>query len=199
MHLRPVRFLAVALLLGAARLAAADRPPPVTPNVVDETGTVKGNTQEVAELQANLVEFEDETHIRIFVQYHVKSPPDAEDAHPGDYMRALSSKLGLIKNGILMVHFGDDPDWRVWIGDDLTPRFVGKPGTARDFTESGAMHEAKEALLKSAMKAAADAYAGMHAPAPDFKDPHNLYAHIYLRLQTAALIDALKAKFAAPQ
>ena len=198
MHFRYLGLLAAAFLLGVAGLSAADQKPPVTPNVVDETGTVKGNYQEVAELQANLVEFEDETHIKIFVQYHAKSPPEAEDAHPGDYMRALSTKLGLIKNGILMVHFADDPDWRVWIGDDLTPRFVGKPGTAKDFTESGAMHEAKEALLKSAMKDAADAYAGMHAPAPDPKDPHNLYWHIYLRLQTSALIDALKAKFNTP-
>jgi hypothetical protein len=76
---------------------------------------------------------------------------------------------------------------------------VGKPGTAKEFTENGAMHAAKEALLDSAMKHAADAYAGRHAPPPDFKDPRNPYAHLYLRLQTSALMDALKAKFTAPR
>ena len=64
---------------------------------------------------------------------------------------ALAKRQGVINAGVLMVHFADDPDWRVWIGDDLTPKFVGRPGDAREFTETGAMHKAKEAYLNAAM------------------------------------------------
>jgi len=198
MALKSFSLLVVALLLGTHPIAAAPSAPPVTPNVVDEAGSVVADASWARALQAKLDAFERQTHIKVLVQYHAKSPPDAEDVHPGHYMRALSTKLGSIKQGILMVHFGDDPDWRVWIGDDLTPKFVGKPGTAKDFTESGAMHEAKEAMLTAAMKQAADAFAKTNQPVPEVKDPANPHWPALVRLQTDALVDGLKAKFKAP-
>jgi hypothetical protein len=198
MPLKSISLLVVALLLDTNSMRAAPSAPAVTPNVVDEAGTVVADASWAQGLLANLDAFERQTHVKVLVQYHAKSPPDAEDVHPGDYMRALSTKLGSIKKGILMVHFADDPDWRVWIGDDLTPKFVGKPGTAKDFTESGAMHEAKEAVLAAAMKRAADAFARTKQPVPDVKDPANPNWPLLVRLQTDALIDGLRAKFTAP-
>jgi hypothetical protein len=121
------------------------------PFVDDPAQAVVSDARWASYMQLRLATIEWTDKVTIFVQFHDKSPPADEDKNPGDYMRALATKLGVIKDGVLMVHFADDPDWRVWIGDDLTPKFVGSPGDAKAFTESGAMHEAKEAYLKASM------------------------------------------------
>ena len=95
--------------------------------------------REVSALEA----FEKQTGIRIVVQFHAKSPPEADDKVPGAYMSALSTKMGLIDHGILVVYFADDPDWRIWFGNDIAPLFAGKPGkTAKELTSDGSIHEA---------------------------------------------------------
>ena len=95
-----------------------------------------------------LEEFERKTGTRIVVQFHAKSPPEAEDKVPGAYMSALSTKMGLIEKGILVVYFADDPDWRIWFGNQVAPVFAGKlDKTAPELTKDGSIHEAKEAFL----------------------------------------------------
>ena len=106
-------------------------------------------------------------------------------------MRALATKLGVIKGGVLVGFFADDPDWRVWIGDDLTPKFVGKPGDAKQFTESGEMHTAKEAFLTGSLAKADAAFAALQKAAPPGAPP-GLVRHV--ALQADALIDGLFAK-----
>lgn len=192
MHFKSVCLLCVAFLLGATGVSAAEKTPQVAPNVVDESGDVSQDTNWVSHLQANLEGFERDEGIRVLVQFHAKSPSDDEDRIDGAYMRALSKKLGVIQHGILMVHFGDDPDWRVWIGDELTPKFVGKPGNAKEFTENGSMHKAKVAVLTAAIVGAANKYASLNLPKADPKLPAS---GVLLRLQTDAIIDGLKAKF----
>lgn len=140
--------------------------------------------------EARLGAFERSTGIRILVQLHLKSPTEAEDKEPGAYMRALATRLGVIRQGVLVVYFADDPDWRVWIGDELTPAFTGKAGTAKEFTASGAMHEAKEAFLKAVLAQAEAALAGLKKTAPREEPP----AGMRIALQADALVDGLIGK-----
>ncbi|HZZ20667.1 MAG TPA: hypothetical protein VFE25_14930 [Opitutaceae bacterium] len=193
MHIKQVCLLVLVVVLGAGNVSAAGNAPQLTPNVVDESADVSQDTAWLGRLQASLGAIQSNEGIRVLVQFHAKSPPDNEDQHPGDYMRALSAKLGVIQQGILMVHFADDPDWRVWIGDGLTPKFVGKPGNAKEFTENGEMHDAKEAVLTTAMADAARKYALLNLPKMDAKTPAS---GVLLRLQAGAIVDGLKAKFA---
>jgi len=90
----------------------------------------------------------------------------------------------------VVAYFAEDDHWRVWIGDELTPRYVGKSGTAKEFTDSGAMHEVKEAFLKSAQatgdadfekQKASLAAAKQPAPPPGQR----------IKLQADALLDGL--------
>jgi hypothetical protein len=158
--------------------------------VDDPAQAVVGDARWASDVQARLATIERTNNVTILVQFHAKSPPADEDKNPGDYMRALATRLGVIEGGVLMVHFGDDPDWRVWIGDDLTPRFVGRPGDAKAFNESGAMHEAKEAYLNAAMAKAKKAFDTTGKSETD-KDAA---ARRVLELQTDALVDGLCVK-----
>jgi hypothetical protein len=179
----------VYLLAGWGSEAAAASAAPAHIEGVGSPALADGQWLSAAD--AKLSNFEATHGIRILIQFHAKSPPDNEDKNPGDYMRALSAKLGVIRDGVLAVHFADDPDWRVWIGDDLTPIFVGTQGTAKGFTESGAMHEAKEPFLKAAMAKAAAQYSALQKsdPSGTSSTPGKL-----LTLQADALIDGLFAK-----
>ena len=135
-----------------------------------------------------LANLERATGLRIVARLFAKSPPAAEDAEPGAYMRALAAKLEVAERGVLVAYFADDDDWRVWIGDELTPRFVGRPGTAKEFTESGAMHEVKEEFLKAARASGDATFARQQKSSPPDKQPSRAQK---LKLQTDALLDAL--------
>jgi hypothetical protein len=166
-------LLVLGALLGAAEPAAhlADPERMLPPDAAQSVGT-------------RLTAFEETTGIRMLVQFHAKSPAAEEDKVPGAYMHALAARLGVAESGVLVVYFADDPDWRVWIGDALTARFAGKPGTVKELTDSGAIHDAKEALLASAREKAAAEFKYSPAPIPAQ----------HLALQTGALIDALAGR-----
>ena len=78
--------------------------------------------------------------------------------------------------------------WRVWVGDTLTPRFVGRPGTAEEFTRSGAMHDAKEALLQAAEKERDEAFARQQRTSPPDRQPTPAQK---VKLHTDAVLDRL--------
>ena len=142
-------------------------------------------------MEAKLASFETSTRIRIVLQFHLKSPPADEDKKPGAYMSGLATKLGIIKGGVLVVFFADDPDWRVWVGDALTPKFVGRLGSAKEFTESGAMHEAKEAFLSRSLAEADTAFSAIKKA---LSTGGSLTPGKQLTLQADALIDGLRSK-----
>ena len=135
-------------------------------------------------VEAKLAGFEQTAGVRMIVQFHAKSPSAEEDKVPGAYMHALAAKLDVARHGVLVVYFADDPDWRVWIGDELTARFAGKPGTVRELTDSGAIHDAKEAMLTAARGKAEAGFKKSPTPTPAQ----------HLALQTDALIEALFAR-----
>ena len=177
-------LLLLALISSASRLRADSR--------VDDPATLLPTAPAWSATQnAKLEAFEHDTGIKILVQIHLKSPSDEEDRVDGAYMTALSTKLGLVDRGVLIVYFADDPDWRVWVGNNLVPKFVGRAGTVQQFTESGEMHKVKTIYLNAA-KAQADAdYKAIHGVKPE---GNALRSPEYLGLKTAALIDGLCVK-----
>ena len=141
--------------------------------------------------ETKLADYEHTAGIKILVQFHLKSPSEEEDRKPGAYMHALARKLGVDRGGVLVVYFNDDPDWRVWIGDELINVFTGQPGTVQELTASESIHNVKEAMLKAArVKADADIdRAGKFSPAGK---PLALARR--LAIQTDDLLEALQGK-----
>jgi hypothetical protein len=144
--------------------------------------------------EGKLAAFERTTGIRILVQFHPASPSAEEDKVPGLYMRTLASKLGIERRGVLLVYFADDPDWRIWVGDELTALFAGKTGTVKELTASGAIHDAKEAMLAAAKTRAVEAFAVLQKTAPPDHPP---VPARHLALQTDALLEALMVRLSA--
>lgn len=142
----------------------------------------------VQSVESRLAGFERDTQIKVLMRGHASSPTDAEDSQPGAYMRALAAKLGTAQAGVLAIYFADVQEWRIWFGDDLTPRFVGRPGTAKEFTESGAMHDAKEAWLADVFDKATKAFESRSATE----------GRALAQFQAEALIDGLVARLGPP-
>lgn len=140
-----------------------------------------------------LANYERATGLRILARLSAQPPPATEDEVAGAYMKALAGKLGTLRNGVLVAFFAPD-DWRVWIGDDLVPAFLGRPAAAGDLGEGGPLHDAKEALINAALKAGDDAYAAQKADAEKAGRPAPPAAQ-HLKLQTDALLDALLLRF----
>lgn len=140
-----------------------------------------------------LANYERATGLRIFARLSAQPPPDGEDEVAGAYMKALAGRLGTLRDGVLVAFFAPD-DWRVWIGDDLVPAFLGRPVAAGDLDEGGALHDAKEALITAALKAGDDAYATQQAAAQKAGRPSPPAAQ-HLKLQVDALLDALLLRF----
>jgi hypothetical protein len=156
-----------------------------SPHIDDPAGLATIDTAWAVKADSRLREIEAESGIRVMLQFHAKSPNAQEDAVPGAYMKAIATSLGIAQKGVLIVYFADDPDWRIWVGDDLTSRFSGKSGTVAELTASGAIHEAKEAYLTSSV-AKADAEF-KSAPGPSSVSRR-------LGLEANALLDALCLK-----
>ncbi|MDQ5979051.1 MAG: hypothetical protein QG602_2025 [Verrucomicrobiota bacterium] len=140
-----------------------------------------------------LANYERATGLKIVARLSGSPPPAAEDEAAGVYMKTLATKLGTVRDGVLVAFFAPD-DWRMWIGDDLVPVFLGRAPAAGDLGEGGKLHEAKEALITAALKAGDEAYAvqktsaekaGRDAPPPAQ----------HLKLQVDALLDALLLRF----
>lgn len=184
-------WLAVGCLAGASALAAAA--PNRTAHIDDTAHLLPPIPGDLDVLEGRLADFESRTGIKILVEFHERSPSANEDKVPGAYMRTLSARLGVREHGVLLVYFGEDGDWRVWIGDDLTARFAGKPGTVKQLTASGAIHDVKEAMLESIRAKADVALATLQKNLPGDELPSQAER---ARVQLDALLEALMAKFA---
>jgi hypothetical protein len=190
MKTRMQGWLILGCLAGATALAAD--PARRLAHIDDMAQELPPIPGDLATLEDKLAAFERTSGIKILVEFHEHSPPAADDQVPGAYMRALSGRLGTLQRGVLVVYFAEESDWRVWIGDELTSRFVGKPGTVKQLTASGAIHDVKEALLTAAHEKAEAAFTALQKSMPGDAMPSQ---DLKLRLQTEALLDALMAKF----
>ncbi|MBC7365332.1 MAG: peptidylprolyl isomerase [Undibacterium sp.] len=135
-----------------------------------------------------LANFERATGVKIRARLFAKSPTAADDAAPGQFMRALAKKLGTEKSGAVVAYFADEKDWRIWIGDDLTSTFLGRPAIPTDLGDDGAFHKVKDAFLTAVQTSGDAAFAAQKAAAPADKSPPPAQ---HLKLETDALLDAL--------
>lgn len=127
-------------------------------------------------------------YARVFEKFTPKTPAQ----RPGNLARTLARQLAIGDDAVLAVYFADTQQWGLWIGDQLVPHFMGRPGTVQEFTKGGAFHEAKQAFLAAA-KAHSDeliAHAQNTGPvSPSFKT----------KLVIDGVIDALILKFESRQ
>jgi len=158
--LRTLGVLAWCLTALTVRAAESD-----VAYVDDPASMLPPDPPAAATLAEHLAAYEAEHGVRILVQFHAQSPSADEDAKPGAYMHALAGKLGVAHGGVLAVYFADEDDWRIWIGDDLTAKFTGQPGTVTELTESGAIHDAKEKFFDTTLAASKAVFAVMQKSA----------------------------------
>ena len=135
-----------------------------------------------------LANFERATGVKIRARLFAKSPAAAEDAAPGQFMRALAKKLGTEKSGAVLAYFADEKDWRVWLGDGATSSFLGRAALPADLTDGAALHDTKDVFFAAAQAEADALFARQQESAPPDKQPPPAQ---HLKLQTDALLDAL--------
>jgi len=135
-----------------------------------------------------LANYERVTGVKIVARLFPQAPTDEEDKVPGAYMRALAEKLGVARSGVVVAYFASEKDWRIWFGDDLVPRLLGRPVKPGDLRNEGPLHEVKMALMDTALAQGDAAFAAQQKAAPADK-PVPPAQH--LKLQTDALLDAL--------
>lgn len=188
-HVAPATFESVASKTkNYAAVASAQRTPGPAAHFDDPDGLLPADPPRAKNFNYKLANFERATGVRIVARLFAKSPPAAEDAQPGAYMRGLAQKLGTERRGALVAHFADEDDWRVWLGDESVAQFAGRAGSVKALTDSGAIHEGKEAFFKSA-RAQGDAdFARQKAAAPADRQPTPSQR---LKLQTDAVLDGL--------
>jgi cyclophilin family peptidyl-prolyl cis-trans isomerase len=179
-----------ALVAKTKKYAAATEPGPEA-HFDDPTKILPTEPPRAKNFNYKLANVERATGLKIVGRMVAKSPTAEEDKVPGAWMKALATKLGVAQRGALAVYFADEDEWRVWIGDASTPAFVGRAGTAAEFTKSGAIHEVKEAFLKAARAAGEADYERQKKTSAADKQPSPAQR---VKLQTDALLDSLIAK-----
>jgi len=180
-----------ALVAHTKRYSGAPEPGPAA-HFDDPDKLLPSDPPRAKAFNAKLANFERATGMKIVARLFAKSPPAAEDAKAGVYMKALAGKLGVAQRGVLAAYFAADDDWRVWIGDEATTAFLGRVATPPDLVEDASFHKAKESFLDAA-KAQGDAdFAKQQTSAtPD----HPLPPGQRLKLETDALLDGLISKY----
>ena len=174
-----------------AKFAAAKPAPASDAHFHDPDGLLPSDPPRAKNFNFKLANLERATGVRIVGRMFARSPSAAEDEKPGAFMRVLAEKLGTAQRGALAVYFADENDWRVWIGDDLTAKFVGQRGTAAEFTRSGRMHEVKEIFLQEAEARADAEFARQQKNSPSNQKPP---PNQRLKLHTDAILDGLIIK-----
>lgn len=138
-----------------------------------------------------LANYERATGTKIVARLLAQSPPDTDGRKINAYMRELAAKLGVEKTGALAVYVADRDEWKLWIGEDSTAKFMGRAGTVKDFMQGGALHNAKQSFLEAA-RATGDAdFARQKEKAAADKPPPPTQR---LKLQTDAVLDGLMQK-----
>ncbi|AOS44390.1 putative peptidyl-prolyl cis-trans isomerase [Lacunisphaera limnophila] len=174
-------------LAAAAKTYPGTAEPGPTTHFDDPDGILPTEPPRARYFNYKLANYERVTGLKIVGRLSAQPPPPAEDEIPGRYMRTLAEKLGVARTGVLVAYLGED-DWRVWIGDEVVPRFLGRPVAPGDLGDGGALHDVKDALITAALKAGDEAYEAQRQRAPADRLPPPGQR---IKLQTDALLDAL--------
>ncbi|MBL9205871.1 MAG: hypothetical protein JNN01_12335 [Opitutaceae bacterium] len=184
-----VMTLMLAVLLGAGGAGAAEGA--ALPWIEDVSKVTAKETAWLAGCSDKLEAFARVTGVKVVVRLLAKSPTADEDKVPGAFMHALARRLAVDERGALVVYFADEKEFRVWIGDACAAAFVGQQGTAKEFTENGRMHEAKEAFLTAAETGSQAVYAAAQRAAPAGKP---VAEALRVTLHVDAIVDGLIAR-----
>ncbi len=157
----------------------------------DPAGLIPVDPPRAKNFNFKLANFARTTGVRIVGRLFARSPPAAEDAVPGAYMKALAEKLGVAQRGALAAYFADEKDWRIWFSDEAADIFLGHRATAADLAPDGPLHKVKTAFIEAAVAEGDAAYARQQKAAPADKPPPPAQQ---LKLQTDALLDNLILK-----
>lgn len=174
-------------LAAAAKKYPGTAEPGPTAHFDDPDGILPTEPPRALYFNYKLANYERVTGLKIVGRISAHAPPADEDAVAGVYMRTLAEKLGVARTGVLVACLGED-DWRVWIGDEVVPRFLGRPVAPGDLGDGGALHDAKETLLTAARLEGDAAFAAQQQRAPAGRQPPPGQR---IKLQTDALLDAL--------
>lgn len=180
-----------ALAAKAAKYSGAPEPGPAA-HFDDADRLLPMDPPRAKNFNIKLANFERATGRKLVTRLFAKSPPAEEDKVPGAYLHALAEKLGVAQRGVLAAYFADEDDWRLWIGDELTATFLGRPVTAADLGEGAALHQAKEAFFAAA-KAKAAVYTEQARKLRDADHP--ILPTDLVKYSTDALLDALVLRF----
>jgi len=181
-----------ALTATAPKYTGSPLPGP-TAHFFDPDGVLPVEPPRAKYFNFKLANFERVNGVKLVGRVFAKSPTEAEDAVPGAFMRGLAQKLGVDRSGVLVAYFADEKDWRVWLGDDLVPRFLGRPVRDGDLKDGGALHDAKMALIDGAEAKGDAAFAAQQHALPADAPP--LHPGQQAKLQADALLDALIFRF----
>jgi cyclophilin family peptidyl-prolyl cis-trans isomerase len=138
-----------------------------------------------------LANFERITGVKIAGRMFAPAPTAAEDAQPGQFMKALAARLGTLDHGAVAAYFAADDDWRVWLSDEAANIFLGHSASAADLAPDGALHRVKTAFMDAAIAAGNAAYEKQKQAAPPDQQPPPAQR---LKLQTDAILDGLILK-----
>ncbi|HYD84011.1 MAG TPA: peptidylprolyl isomerase, partial [Opitutus sp.] len=173
----------------AALLAKTPRATP--PHFDDLDGVLPVDPPRAKTFDYKLANLERASGVKLYARVFANFTPETPAQRPGNFAGSLAKKLHLPPDAILAVYFADLHQWGLWIGDDRLADFMGRPGTVREFTRSGALHEAKQSLLDTAT---ADAEAAI-AEAEQRVPAQPLTAAQKIKLHVDAVLDALIFKF----
>ena len=176
-----------ALVAKAGRYQGAKEPGPAA-HFDDPDKILPTEPPRAQNFNFKLANFERITGVKIVGRIFAQIPDAKVDEVAGATMRALAAKHGVAKHGVMVAYFAADQDWRVWIGDDLVPAFLGRPVADGDLRDGGALHEAKTALLDAAQAKGDAVFAAQQQSAPADKQPT---PGQHVKLQADALLDAL--------
>ena len=111
-----------------------------------------------------LAAFERVTGRQVCVRILAAAPAGTDGRRLNVYVKSVARELGRLRDGVVVVYVADRNEWKLWIGDDLLPLVMGRPGTLEDFMRDGSLHARKEALL-------ADAQRRLSAPVDSSESP----------------------------
>lgn len=183
-----------ALVARATPYTAAREPGPTAP-FDDPDHLLPTDPPRARAFNFKLANLERATGRRIYARLFARFTPETPAQRPGNYLGRLARDLHLDRDGVLVAYFADIDRWAIWIGDELVPRFVGRPGSVAEFTKDGSFHHAKQTFLADAVAAGNEAFAAQQKSAPPGQP---VPAAQRLKLQTDAVLDRLIFLFETP-
>ena len=179
-------------LAGAAKKFSAAKEPGPKANFDDPDQVLPIDPPRALGFQRKLANYERATGMKIYARVLAKFTPETSRQRAGALAGSLAKNMGLPASAVLAVYFVDTAQWGLWIGDDALPKFIGHPGTAKDLTADGALHQAKQDFLTAA-QAQADIYTAdaIKSAAPD----KPITAGQKVKYKVDAVLDSLIVKF----